>query len=315
MSTAVTSTAAPREAAAPSRLLPYLALAAGVLCISFTAIFTKLGGMPGPVTAAWRMLVATAVLAIPFARAARRWTPKERAGLKWGVMGGLWFAINLGMLTSALLLTSAANATLLDNTAPIWVGLGALFLFKEKLGRSYWLGLALALAGAAVVTGINPAQGIRLQPGDALAFVGALFYAGYLLNTQRARRNLSSLSYAWLVAATAAIALFIISLVLRLPLTGYPLRAWLAVLALGILSQAGGWLLISYALGYLPASAAVIVLLAQPVITGVLAVPLLAEALTMRQGLGGALALTGIYLCLRSNSGSAAEVAGEGAAP
>ncbi len=299
----------------PSLLLPYLALAGGVLCISFTAIFTKWAHVPGPVAAAWRMLVATAVLAIPFAREARRWRAKERAGLKWGVMGGLWFAINLGMLNSALLLTSAANATLLDNTAPIWVGLGALFLFKEKLRARYWVGLALALAGAAVVTGFNPAGGIHLQSGDALAFTGALFYAGYLLNTQRARRNLSGLSYAWIIALTAAVALFAISLALRLPLTGYPLKSYLSLLAVGVLSQAGGWLLISYALGYLPASAAVIVLLAQPVLTGLLAVPLLGEALTIRQAIGGALALTGIYLCLRSNGGTAVEAAGEGVQP
>ncbi len=314
MSSASTTVAAD-QAAAPSRLLPYLALVAGVLCISFTAIFTKWAGVPGPVAAAWRMLVATIVLAVPFAREARRWTAKERAGVKWGVMGGLWFAINLALLNSALLLTSAANATLLDNTAPIWVGLGALFLFKEKLGGRYWIGLALALAGAAVVTGFNPAAGIRLQPGDALAFTGALFYAGYLLNTQRARRNLSGLSYAWIIAFAAAIALFSISIVMGLPLTGYGLRSYAALLAVGLLSQAGGWLLISYALGYLPASAAVIVLLAQPVVTGLLAVPLLGEALTLRQGIGGALALTGIYLCLRSNGGAETVAATEGVTP
>lgn len=307
-----TASATQSSTATRARLLPYLALAAGVLCISFTAIFTKWAAMPGPVAAAWRMTVATVVLAIPFAREARRWTPHERAGVKWGVMGGLWFAINLGMLNSALLLTSAANATLLDNTAPIWVGLGALLLFKEKLGLRYWIGLALALAGAAVVTGFNPSAGFHLQSGDALAFIGALFYAGYLLNTQRARRNLSSLSYVWLVGVAAAIALFAVSFALGLPLTGYPLQSYLSILAVGVLSQAGGWLLISYALGYLPASAAVIVLLAQPVVTGLLAVPLLGEALTLRQGIGGALALTGIYLCLRGNGGTAAEAAAEG---
>jgi drug/metabolite transporter (DMT)-like permease len=261
------------------------------------------------------MLVATIVLAVPFMREARRWTAKERAGVKWGVMGGLWFAINLALLNSALLLTSAANATLLDNTAPIWVGLGALFLFKEQLRGRYWIGLALALAGAAVVTGFNPAAGIRLQPGDALAFTGALFYAGYLLNTQRARRNLSGLSYAWIIAFAAAIALFSISIVMGLPLTGYGLRSYAALLAVGLLSQAGGWLLISYALGYLPASAAVIVLLAQPVVTGLLAVPLLGEALTLRQGIGGALALTGIYLCLRGHRGAETVAATEGVTP
>ena len=296
-----------------SRLLPYFALIGGVLCISFTAIFTKWAAMPGPVAAAWRMTVAILVLAVPFAREARRWTDHERAGVKWGMLGGLWFALNLGMLNSALLLTSAANATLLDNTAPIWVGLGALVLFKEKLGPRYWIGLTLALLGAAVVTGFNLSAGFSLQAGDALAFFGAIFYAGYLLTTQRARRNLGALSYVWIMGATAAASLFAVSLAMGLPLTGYPLPSYLSIVAVGVLSQAGGWLLIAYSLGHLPASAAVIVLLAQPVVTGLLAVPLLGEALSARQVAGGALALSGIYLCLKGNGGTAAEATAEGA--
>ena len=210
------------------------------------------------------------------------------------------------MLTSALLLTSAANATLLDNTAPIWVGLGALFIYKEQLRRPYWLGLALALAGAAVVTGFNPAADIRLSAGDMLAFAGAIFYAGYLLTAQRARQDLRSFSFSWLVAATAAVTLFAICLIMDLPLTGYPLKSYASAIAMGIISQAGGWLFIGYALGHLPASTAVIGLLAQPVVTGLLAVPLLGEALSVQQVAGGALALTGIYLCLRSKGAAAA---------
>ena len=276
----------------------YLALAVGVLCISFTAIFTKWASVPGPVAASIRMLVATVVLMIPLALHLRR-TGLPRAGVRFGVMGGLWFGINLGMLSSALLLTSAANATLMDNTAPVWVGLGALVFFREKLGRRYWAGLTLALAGAAVVSGFRLAAGVRLNGGDALAFVGAVFYAGYLLNTQRARQDLSSLTYLWLVAATAAIALTTFCLIQGLPLLGHSSRTYLSLMAMGIISQAGGWLLINYALGHLPASTAVVVLLAQPVLTGLLSIPLLREPLAVRQVLGGALLLTGIALCLR----------------
>lgn len=299
-----------RRAATPL-LLPALALVAGVLCISFTGIFTKWAAMPGPVTGAWRMTVAAVVLLLPFLREMRQWSPEERQDLRWGVLAGLWFAINLGMLTSALLLTSAATATLLDNTAPIWVGLGALFIFKERLGRAYWIGLALALSGAAVVTGFNPVAGMRLGAGDALAFTGATFYAGYLLTAQRARRHLRSISFSWLVAGTAAITLFIVSVAMRHPLTGYPSRSFASVIAMGILSQTGGWLLIGYALGHLPASTAVIGLLAQPVVTGLLAVPLLGESLTLQQVIGGVLALTGIYLCLRSKDAAAAAATAE----
>ncbi len=289
-------TALRRAAAHPAAA--YVALVIGVVCISFTAIFTKWAGVPGPVAAAIRMTVAAAVLLIPLLLHLRR-NGRRAAGVRWGVMGGLWFAINLGMLSSALLLTSAANATLMDNTAPIWVGLGALVFFREKLGGRYWAGLTLALMGAAVVSGFRLAAGFKLNGGDALAFVGAIFYAGYLLNTQRARQDLSSLTYLWLVAATAAVALTAFCLFRGLPLLGHSTRTYLALIAMGVISQSAGWLLINYALGHLPASTAVVVLLAQPVLTGLLSIPLLGETLALRQVLGGALLLTGITLCLR----------------
>ena len=285
-------------------LRAYLALAIGVLCISTTAIFTKWADMPGPVTAVWRMIIAAAILALPLWRRARGWSPTARRAVPWGIMGGLWFAVNLGMLNSALTLTSAATATLLDNIAPVWVGLGALVLFRERLRLGYWAGLALALGGAAVVTGFNPAGGFRLQAGDALAFAGALFYAGYLLTTQRARRSLDGLSYQCLVAPVAAVALLVVCALMDLPLTGYPLQSYAAMAAVALLAQVGGWLLISYALGHVPASAAVVVLLAQPVVTGLLSIPLLGEPLTMPQLAGGAFLLTGIYLCLRATDGA-----------
>jgi len=225
-----------------------------------------------------------------------------RIGVRWGIFGGIWFALNLGLLSSALLRTSAATATLLDNTAPVWVGLGALIFFHEKLGRRYWAGLVLALAGAAVVTGFRLSAGVSLNSGDVMAFVGAVFYAGYLLNTQRARRDLDSLTYLWLVAITAGLALLAFCLVTGLPLLGYSLASYLTLIALGVITQVGGWLLIIYALGHLPASAAVVVLLAQPVVTGLLSIPILGESLSVRQLIGGALLLTGITLCLAGNA-------------
>jgi drug/metabolite transporter (DMT)-like permease len=281
----------------------YLALLAGVVAISFTAIFTKWAGVPGPVAAAWRMAVAALVLLIPFLHQVHQRRPALREGVLWAIGGGLWFALNLGLLNSALLLTSAATATLLDNTAPIWVGIGATVFFRERLCGQYWAGLVLALAGASVVTGFTLADGIRLSPGHVLAALGAIFYAAYLLTTQRARRALDALSYLWLMAATATLALFSGSLALGLPLLGYSCRSYLALVAVGVICQTAGWWLINFALGHLSASTAVVVLLAQPVVTGLLAMSLLAEPLLPRQIGGGLLELAGIYLCVRSRAG------------
>jgi drug/metabolite transporter (DMT)-like permease len=276
----------------------YLALFAGVLCISFTAIFTKWASVPGPVAAAYRMGTSALVLAIPFVWQVRQRGKLPRSCATFGALGGVLFALNLGLLNSALLLTSAATATLLDNMAPVWVGIGAVLLFGERLRGRYWLGLAVALAGAAVVTGFNPAAVATMNSGDMLAFVGAVFYASYLLVSQQARRNLDALSYLWPVVVSAAIVLFGASLALHLPLTGYSAGSYWALIGAGVVSQSGGWLLINYALGYLPASTTVVILLGQPVVTGLLSIPLLGESLVPRQVFGGILVLAGIYMCL-----------------
>jgi drug/metabolite transporter (DMT)-like permease len=58
---------------------------------------------------------------------------------------------------------------------------------------------------------------------------------------------------------------------------------------------------LAYALGHLPASIVSPTMILQPVLTTLLAIPLLAEIPTPWQGLGGAIALVGIYLVNQSH--------------
>jgi drug/metabolite transporter (DMT)-like permease len=95
-----------------------------------------------------------------------------------------------------------------------------------------------------------------------------------------------------------------LSLALGQPLTGYPLASYLNLLAVALITQVGGYLAINYALGHLPASLVSPTLLGQPVVTALLAVPLLGEAITAVQVLGGVLVLGGIAL-LHRRSGTA----------
>ena len=67
----------------------------------------------------------------------------------------------------------------------------------------------------------------------------------------------------------------------------------------GLVSQLAGYLAISYALGYLPASIVSPTLLGQPVLTALLAVPLLNESIGWAQVAGGALVLAGIWFINR----------------
>lgn len=279
------------------RLRVYLALTLGIVCIAFSAIFTRWAGVPGTVSAFYRVAIAAVVLALPFARGAAR-LPIAPGWRIWllAAGAGLFFALDLALWNTSLFLTPAATATLLGNDAPIVVGLGALILFRERLKPVYWLGLALALVGIGVIAGRDVVAHSRPGTGDLLALTAGASYGVYLLATQRIRAHMDTLSSLWVAGVTGAILLLAFDLATRQVLWGFSARAYLALLSLGLVSQVVGWLAINYALGHLSAAIVSPTLLAQPLLTALLAVPLLGEALAPRQLIGGALALAGIYL-------------------
>jgi drug/metabolite transporter (DMT)-like permease len=240
------------------------------------------------------------VLAWPFYRKVRSREDLPRLGLRTAVLGGLFFAGDLALWSTGVVLSGATNPTLLANTAPVWVGLGALIFFRERLGAKFWLGLALAMSGAVLILGLDALSATTLGLGTFLGLMAAVFYGGYFLITQRGREKLDSLTYTWITTASASVALLVLSIALGHSLTGYPVFSWLNFLALGIVVQVLGWLAINYTQGYLPASVVAPTMLAQPVVTAVLAVLLLGERLSLWQALGGMAVLTGVYIVHRS---------------
>jgi drug/metabolite transporter (DMT)-like permease len=210
------------------------------------------------------------------------------------LLGGVFFSCDLIFWNTGVLISGAANPTLMGNTAPIWVGLGTLLFFRERLGRGFWLGLVVAFTGAVVIIGRDAMQGVGL--GTFYGLLSGLFYGGYFLVVQRNRQRLDALTSFWLSALSATVILFFTSLVLGQPLTGYSTFAYLSLLGLGLIPQVGGQLAVSYALGYLPASLVSPTLLAQPILTALLAIPLLGQPLSSWQIVGGLIVLAGVYL-------------------
>jgi drug/metabolite transporter (DMT)-like permease len=284
------------------RALPYLALAFAVVSLGFSAILVRWAGAPGAVSAFYRVGIAAVVMAAPGLRRLRREGPLPRRAVWMAVLAGLFFAGDLGTWSTAVMIGNAANVTLLANTAPIWVGLGALALFRERLGGVFWAGLLLATLGAAVVLGGDYLTHPALGHGDLLGLAASVFYAAFFLATQRAREGLSSLGAWWVSTAVSAAGLLAGSWLLGHALGGYSAATfgWLAVTALVV--QVGGYLAVSYALGRLPASVVAPTLLGQPVLTALLGVPLLGEGLGWGQALGGAMVLAGVLLVHRRQS-------------
>jgi len=280
------------------RLLAPLALVAGILCIGFSAIFVRLAGLPGPVSAFYRVLIA-ALVVVPWrlARPGRRPAPED---LRVMVAGGIFFAIDIALWNTSLMLTSAATATLLANNSPLWVGLASFLLFHERLSWRYWLGLALALAGMMWLVGGDAFRHLGMSYGNLLAVGASVFYAAYILATQRARARVDLLTFMAVSTLSSVLLLLLLNLALGSALTGFPARSWLALAGLGLISQLGGWLAINYALGHMQAAHVSVCLLAQTVVTALLSMPILGEYLKANQIIGGLLVLAGIYWVTQS---------------
>jgi len=284
----------------------YVILAVGIFCISFSAIFVKWTHLPGVTSGFYRLGISTLVLLIPFLRQRANRPPLNRRALALGALGGVWFGLDVIAWNTSLTYASAASATLLGNTSSVIVALVAWLIFREKLRGKFWLGLFIAVAGVLLVLGADLMNVQETQAiadtrtfGNLLSLLGAFFYAGYLLTTQRTRAHLDTVSSLFFMSAVGAVILLLVNVVQGLPLIGFAPQTWLALLGLALITHVGGWLAINYALGHIRASIVSVTLLAQPVMTALFSIPLLGENLFLLQIIGGVLVLSGIYIVNR----------------
>jgi drug/metabolite transporter (DMT)-like permease len=289
---------------------PSLALAFGLLAIGTSAILIRLAGTSGVIAVLYRMAIGQAAI-FPFfvnrARSGRRPPPHE---MGIAVLAGLFFAVDLLAWSSGVVMGGATNPTLMANTAPLWVGLGAWLLFGERQRRRFWFGLLLTMVGAVTVLGLDAVRSFDLGFGTFLGLVAGIFYGSYFLVSQRGRQAMDVFSYFWISSLTSAVVLLAFALATGQPIFGYSIRTYAVLIAMGLGPQALGWLAINYAQGHVPASVVSTTMLGQPVVTAVLAGPILGEAIGPLQILSGLVVLFGIWIVHTSQQPKVLPVAG-----
>ncbi len=289
---------APMTADDRTARLALAALVLGAVAIGFAPIFVRLSELQPSATAFWRVALATPVFFVwLWMRTPGQDQPREPVGWrdhKYLIFGGILFAFDLAFWHWSLQFTTVANATLLSNLTPIVVAVGSVVLFRERLGGLFLLGLGMALAGAALLSGASFQIGEGRPLGDGLALVTAFFYGSYLLAIARLRGHFSTVTImAWtgLASALALVPITIISGEAFLPAT---LNGWLVLIGLAGVAQVIGQALIAYALAHLPAAFGAVTLTIQPIVAAALAWYLFAEILGWLEFAGAATILAGI---------------------
>lgn len=285
------------------------AAALGAVTISAAPVLVVLllrAGM-GPTSAAtWRVVIGGVTLLAGSALLGRRLLPPPAARRSMAI-AAIAFAADLWVWHRSIDHVGAGMATILGNTQVFWSAVIGRVLFAEAITRRLAIAAIIAFVGVVLLTGIGSEIDVT---GAYLAGVGyglatGLAYASFILALRHANGQWqdetvspltrAGLSLGWTLVFAGI--LLTVATILEGDLDPPPdARAWIVTIALGLVVQIGGWLLISPALPRLPAARAGIILLIQPALATIWGAAFFQESLEALQIAGALATLTGVYL-------------------
>jgi drug/metabolite transporter (DMT)-like permease len=178
------------------------------------------------------------------------------------VIGALGYAACTITFCLATTLTSAANAILLQYTAPVWVALfGASFL-GERSTRGDWIAIAVALGGMTLF--FKDSLTLGHFAGDALAVLSGVFFAGMTiaLRKQKDGSPVESIILGNVIA-------FLVGLPWIVGATPLPGSGWIALLVLGVVQLGFSYWLYARAIRHVTALEAVLIPVIEPILNPV----------------------------------------------
>jgi len=243
------------------------------------------------------LLGATALAWIALFRSERFTVPRE-AWLRLVVAAGTNVFAWMGFTALSLNWLKVSEGALIAYSMPIWAMLIAWPLLGERPDRRSLLALALGIAGICVLMG-GPDLAAGKLPGILFALAAAILFA---IGTVTARKPIPmpfAALTAWQVAL-GCLPMVVLGLFLERPDVLALSRQGLGGLAyMAIGPMALCYLTWFAALKRLSAPAAATGMLIVPIVGTMSAVPLLGDALGMRQLIAFALTLSGVGLALR----------------
>ncbi|HEX4148735.1 MAG TPA: EamA family transporter [Pirellulales bacterium] len=251
----------------------------------------------GLLLAFWRALFASLAL-VPAVR---------RPQFRWGLvpMALAFTAMSFAFLQS-MTLGTAANAIWLQSTAPLWVFVFTLCIYREPLhGRDLWP-LAAGLAGTGLILyfelGHSGVSGNSAM-GAMLGLASGIFYAFVVVSMRRLRE----LGAAWLVAVNHLVsAVILASFCLALGVQPHGWQ-WPALVLFGLGQMAIPYLLFARGLRHVSSQEGAAIALLEPVLSPLWVLLAWGERPAPWTIAGGLLILAGLalrYLLLAARNGS-----------
>ena len=275
----------------------FILLASGAMLIGFAPIFVKLSMLSSSAISFYRMFLALPFLFLLNYILNKKllFKVKNKKTIFYTALASLAFTTDLTLWHYSMNITSVSNATIIVNSAPIFVAILSFVFFKERLTKGFLLSFLVTYIGiiGLIYFSNNYVNGKLL--GDILCLIAALFYGIYLLVIARLGKenSLNIIFYTTFFCCLFSIIPMIIEGDNMIPSSGFE---WLNLTLMAFLCQFGGQYFITHAIGKISASGASIGLLMQPLTATILAAIIFSEILTSLQILFALISLFGIYL-------------------
>ncbi len=271
----------------------------GAAMISFAAVFVRLTTVGPDVSAFYRMLFGGLALAVFMWREGHVRRVNSRV-IKYAVLAGLLFALDIMCWHRSILAIGPGMATLLGNFQVFVLTAASVLVLGERPGKLFYLALPLAFLGLYLVVGVGWEHATAdYKTGVFWGLLTALFYAAYLLCLKlfiprlgQERRLALMAMVPWTTCLCIGGYILLDGQSFAVPL-GMDLF-WLVLL--GVVCQAAGWLFITRGMQAVSAALVGLGLLLQPTLSYVWDVLIFAKPLAATELVGAGAALAAIYL-------------------
>lgn len=286
----------PLPVARPEQLIAFLALCLGALAMGVSPVFVRIADVGPFASAFWRVALAVPVLAIWAVAEGGRGALVAAFRSKAIWLAGLFFAVDLFFWHLSILHTSIANATFLSSMAPIWVLAFSGIFIGEKVGRREAAGMAVCIAGGAVLMGGSYSLDSSKLIGDLYGVGTSFGFGTYFLAVRAARRDHKTGTVTFGATTVTALCLLVVALSFEPRMLPASLAGVMTLAALAYVSHIGGQGLLAFALGYLSAAFGSLVIFLEVIAASAIAFMVFGEAISISQAIGGLMILGGIYV-------------------
>ena len=256
-------------------------MAAAALCWSLGGLLIKSVAWPPLAVAGGRGFIAAAFLAVFAPRFRFTWSAAQ-------IGGAVAYAATTILFVTATKLTTAANAILLQYTAPVWIALFGAWFLGERATRADWLTIAIVFGGM----GLFFCDDLRLAgfAGNLIALASGVAFAAMtlLLRKQKDTSAEESIFLGNLLAG-------VVGLPFMFSAQTFPsVRGWIALALLGVVQLGVSYLLYARAIRHITALEAVLIPVIEPILNPIWVLLALGERPGPLSLLGGVIVLSAV---------------------